>query len=156
MLPEDIVFMPPLTVCISGAWQLPRHNQDGSPPMMTSKNYKWQQREGLAGTRFIISYTARRSEISWTSETGVSGATNSLLNLSRLHLFWQFACSRVQRSLRHHEPWIGFETSFKLQSSKQTNLLQHLLWWIERERYLMKKVKSSKVVRLWAVQEVRN
>ena len=62
------------------------------------------------------------SEISWTSGTGVSGATNGLLNISRLHLFWQFAYSQVQRSSRHHEPWNGFLLSSKIQGRKQTNL----------------------------------
>lgn len=87
VLLEDIVFMSSLTLCISGAWQLPRHNQDKSPQMMTSINYKWKQQEGLAGICFIISRAARRSAISWTSETRISGATNSLINLCRLHLF---------------------------------------------------------------------
>lgn len=57
----------------------------------SKKIYKGQQREGLAGARFIIGCTAAGSGISWTSEreekkkphkqqTGGSGATIGLVN----------------------------------------------------------------------------
>lgn len=75
-------------------------------------------RKALQALALSSATRARRSEISWTSETGVTGATNGLLNLSRLHLFWQCAYSWIHRSSKYHEPWNGFLPPSKIQHRK--------------------------------------
>lgn len=74
--------------------------------------------KGLEGILFIISNMARRREISWTSKSGGSGATNASLNPFRqLHLHFQFIWNGKQSSLRNPEAWNGLFS----QNPKQTN-----------------------------------